>query len=153
MIEVALQHIDLLDSADAAGQVVAVDTRLEGLNLFVGQGVAGDDDLEAVVIRRVVAAGEHHRGFAREDMAGVVDHRGRHHADIADVAAAVEQALNQLLHQFRTGQAAIAAHRDVRLALRQALRADRAADPVGGFCGQAAADHAANVVGAEDVGG
>ncbi|MCY1543856.1 hypothetical protein D9M68_796910 [compost metagenome] len=99
-----------------------------------------------------MAAGEHHRGFAGEDVPGVIDHRGRHHADVADVAATVEQALDQLLHQFRAGQAAIAAHGNVRLALRQALRANRATDPVSGFRGQAAADHAANVIGAEDIG-
>ncbi|MCY1410408.1 hypothetical protein D9M71_257770 [compost metagenome] len=100
-----------------------------------------------------MAAGEHHAGFALEDVGRVVKHRGRHHADVGDLAAAIQQALDQLLHQFRTGQAAVAAHGYVGLAPGQAFRADGAADPVGGLGGQGIANHAADVVGAEDAGG
>ena len=57
------------------------------------------------------------------------------------------------MHQLRAGQAAVAADGDVRLALCQALRADGATDPVGRLRGQGIADHAADVVGAEDAGG
>src|SRR5690606_7117743 len=129
--EVAVEDVDLLDAADTAGQDVVVNARLEGLDLLVGLGVAGDDELEAVVVRRVVAAGQHHAGFALQHVGGEIQHRGRHHADVGDVAAAVQQALDQLLYQLRAGQAAVAADRDIGLALGQALRADGAADPVG----------------------
>jgi hypothetical protein len=56
-----------------------------------------------------------------------------------------------LFHQLRAGQAAIAAYRDIRLALGQALGTDGAADPVGGFGGQGLGHDATNVVGAEDA--
>src|SRR5690606_39815162 len=64
-LEVALQHLDLLGLADAFGQVVVLDAQAQGLNLFVGQSVAGDNDLEAVVVGRVVAAGEQDRKSTR----------------------------------------------------------------------------------------
>ncbi|MCX4198674.1 hypothetical protein OMR07_26975, partial [Methylobacterium organophilum] len=43
LLEIALQHIDLFDLADTAGQVVALDPFAQYLNLLVGQGVADDD--------------------------------------------------------------------------------------------------------------
>src|SRR5690606_36386038 len=119
--EIALQYVDLLHAADAAGQVVVVQTSLERLDLFVGQGVTGDDDLETVVVRRVVTAGEHHRRAPFEDVGGEVHHRGRHHADVGDLAAAVQQTLYQLLHQLGAGEAAVSADNDVGLALGEAL--------------------------------
>ncbi|MNZ39485.1 hypothetical protein D3C78_569800 [compost metagenome] len=100
-----------------------------------------------------MAAGEHHAGFAGQHVGRVVERRGRHHADVGDLAAAVQQALDQCLDQFGTGEAAIAADRDIGLAAGQAFRADGAAYPVGGFGGEGIADHAANVVRAENAGG
>src|SRR5690606_23551182 len=152
VLEVALQHVDLLDAADAAGQVVVLDALAQGLDLLIGQGVAGDDDLEAVVVRRVVAAGEHYPGGAFQHVGGEVEYRGRHHADVADLAAAIEDALDQLFGEFRAGQATVAADGHARLALGEAFRTDGAADPVGGLRRQAVADHAADVIGTEDVG-
>ncbi|MCY1210231.1 hypothetical protein D9M69_290400 [compost metagenome] len=151
--EVAIQHVHRFEAADAAGQVVALDAGVQGSDLFVGQGFAGDHDLEAVVVRRVVAAGEHHAGFAGQHVGCVVERRGRHHADVADLATAVQQALDQRLDQLRAGQAAIAADRDVGLAAGQALGADGATDPVGGLGGEGIADHAADVIRAENAGG
>ncbi|MNN42659.1 hypothetical protein D3C81_1568550 [compost metagenome] len=124
---------------------------MQGLDLFVGQGVAGNDDLETVVVRRVVAAGEHHAGFAGQYVGGVVERRSRDQADITDVAAAVGDAFDQLRDQLRAGQTAIAADGHVWLALGQALGADGAADPVSGFGVQEFRDGAADVVGAEDA--
>lgn len=115
--------------------------------------VSGDHDLEAVVVRRVVAAGQHHPGLALEHVGRVVQHRGRHHAHVADLATAVHQALDQLLDQLGTGQAAIAADSDARFAAGEAFRADGATDPVGGLGGEGIAYHATDVVGAEDAGG
>ncbi|MNF64206.1 hypothetical protein D3C84_459300 [compost metagenome] len=100
-----------------------------------------------------MAAGEHHAGLAGQHVGRVVERRGRHHADVGDLAAAVQQTLDQRLDQLRAGQAAIAADRDVGLAAGQALGADGAAYPVGGFGGEGIADHAADVVRAENAGG
>src|SRR5690606_28115828 len=134
-------------------EVAGFDAPAQCLDLFVGQGVAGNDDLETVVVGRIVAAGEHHPGFAGENIGRVVEHRSRHHADVADGAAAVYQALDQVLNQLRTGQATVTTDRDIGFALGKAFRADRTTDPVGGLVGQAVADHATDVVGAEDAGG
>ena len=153
MGEVAVQDLDLLDAAFAAGEVVGLQANQEGLDLLIGQGVASDDDLEAVVVRRVVAAGEHHPGLAGQHVGGVVQGWRGHQADVADLAPGLDQALDQLLDQHRAGQATVAANRYMRLALGQALCTDGAADPVGGFGGEAFADHTSDIVGAEDAGG
>ncbi|MOA46631.1 hypothetical protein D3C78_1691700 [compost metagenome] len=98
-----------------------------------------------------MAAGQHHTGLAGQHVGCVVQRRGGHQADVADLAAGIDQALDQLFDQHRAGQAAIAADRNLRFALGQALRADGAADPVGGFGVKGLADHAANVVRAENA--
>jgi len=67
------------------------------------------------------------------------------------MATGVNQALDQLLDQHRARQAAIAAYRNLRFTLGQALRADGAADPVGGFGVEGFADHAADVIRAENA--
>ncbi|MNN25510.1 hypothetical protein D3C81_1389860 [compost metagenome] len=153
LLEVAIEDFDFLDAAFATAQVVALQAGQQRLDLFVGQGVAGDDDLEAVVVRRVVAAGEHHPGLAGQHVGGVVQGRGRYQADIADLAAGFDQALDQLLDQHRPGQAAVTADRDVRFTLGEGLCADGATDPVGGFGGEGVTDHATDVISAEDAGG
>ncbi|MCY1420029.1 hypothetical protein D9M71_356360 [compost metagenome] len=98
-----------------------------------------------------MAAGQHHTGFAGQHVGCVVQRRGRHQADVADVAARIDQAFDQLFHQHRARQAAIAPYRNLRFALGQALRADGAADPVGGFGVKGLADHAADVIRAENA--
>eukprot|EP01132_Coremiostelium_polycephalum_P021143 gene21144-biopygen11843 len=151
LVRVALQDVDFGDAAFAAGQVVGLQAGVQGLNLFVGEGIASDDDLEAVVVRRVMAAGEHHARLAGQYVGCVVQRRRRHQAHVADVATAVGQALDQLLDQLGAGQAAITAYGNVGLALCQALGANGAADPVGGLGGQGLGDHATNVIGAENA--
>jgi hypothetical protein len=56
-----------------------------------------------------------------------------------------------LLHQFRAGEAAVAANGYVRFVLGQALGADGATEPISGFSVQKFRDSAANVIGAEDA--
>ncbi|MNN46999.1 hypothetical protein D3C81_1614030 [compost metagenome] len=148
---VAVENLDLGDAALAAAQVVGLEAVVQGLDLFVGQGVAGNDDLETVVVRRVVAASEHYPRLARQHVGRVIQRGCRHQADIADLAAGLDQSLDQLLDQHGAGQTAIAANRNLRFALRQALGANGAADPVGGLGMQGLADHAADVIGAEDA--
>ncbi|MOA04056.1 hypothetical protein D3C78_1235890 [compost metagenome] len=151
LLEVALEDLDLFHTAFATGQVVGFQASQQGLDLFVGQGIASDHDLETVVIRRVVATGEHHAGLAGQDIGSEIQRRGRHQTDVADLATGIGQAFDQLLDQHRAGQAAVAADGNLRLALGERLRANGAADPVGGFGVQGLADHAADVIGAEDA--
>ncbi|MNI78989.1 hypothetical protein D3C73_1354150 [compost metagenome] len=67
------------------------------------------------------------------------------------MAAGFGQALDQLRHQFRTRQAAITAYGNVRFALGQALRANGAAQPVGGLGIEELRNGATNVIGAENA--
>jgi hypothetical protein len=45
-------------------------------------------ELEAVVLGRVVAAGDHHRAVDRQRVRGEVQDRRRHHADVDHVGGA-----------------------------------------------------------------
>lgn len=98
-----------------------------------------------------MAAGKHHTGLAGQHIGGVVQRWSRDQADVADLATGVDQALDQLLDQHRSGQAAIATNRDLRLALGEGLGADGTADPIGSLAGQCFADNATDVVGTEDA--
>src|SRR5690606_11393302 len=149
--EIARQDIDLLDTAQTLSQVLGIDAGFQRQDLFIGQGVAGNDDLEAVVIRRVVATGEHDSGGGRQYMGGEVKHRCGHHAQVRDLTAAIDQALDQRLRQQRAGQAPVAADGYARLPLGQAGPADGATDPVVAVGGQAVANHAADVISAKNA--
>ncbi len=150
LLEVALKDVDLGDAAFLRRQVVGLDALVQRLDLLVGEGVAGDDDLEAVVVLRVMAAGQHDAGLAGQHVGCVIQRRRWHQAYIADVTAAVVQTLNQLLYQFRTGKPTVAANADVGFVLRQAFGADGAADPVSRFSVEGVPDHATDVVGTEN---
>ena len=60
LLEVAVQNLDLFHTALGARHVVGLQAGQQGLDLLVGQGVAGDDDLETVVVRWVMATRQHH---------------------------------------------------------------------------------------------
>ena len=151
LLEVAVKDLDLFHAALGQGQVVGFQAGQQGLDLLVGQGVAGNDDLETVVVRRVVAAGQHHAGLAGQHIGRVVQRRGGYQANVADLATGIDQAFDQLFDQHRARQAAIAPYRNLRFALGQALCTDGAADPVGGIGMKGFADHAANVIRAENA--
>ena len=67
------------------------------------------------------------------------------------MATSIGQPLDQLFDQHRAGQTAVAADRNLWLALGNALGTDGAANPISRFSMQGFADHAANVIGAEDA--
>jgi len=50
LLEITLQDFDFFHAAFGQGQVVGFQAGQQGLDLFIGQGVAGDDDLETVVV-------------------------------------------------------------------------------------------------------
>ena len=116
LLQVAVQHVQLVAAAVADAQVVLLQALVQGRDLVAREGLASDHDLQAVVGRRVVAAGDHHAGGGAAGVGGKVQHGGGHHADVADLAAAVHQPLNQLFAQCRAGQAAITGDQHTRLA-------------------------------------
>ncbi|MNU96668.1 hypothetical protein D3C71_867130 [compost metagenome] len=144
----------LLQAARFGGHVqLAVADALEQF----GDGIARErfaahHDLEAVVVRRVVAAGNGHAAARAQVVAGEVHHRGRRQADVDDIAAGAAQAFDQPGAEFRAGQTTIAAHHDLAQPLHLQHRADGLADQRSHLRGELAADHAADIVGAENIG-
>jgi len=65
----------------------SLDDPADLLDLLAVDGAGAADHLEAVVLRGVVASGDHDRavGLGADDR--VVEHRGGNHADVGDRAA------------------------------------------------------------------
>ena len=135
------------------GEAVGFDGGQEFLNDRTGQRVAAEHHFEAVVIGRVVAAGNHYAAAAAFVDGGIVEHRGGNHADVEHVDTAVGKAALDVLHQLGAADATVAAEGDFADVLRGGFGSDGFADKVGSFVGQGFADYAADVVGFEDFTG
>jgi hypothetical protein len=118
---------------------------------LAAQRLPGEHDLESVVLRGVVAAGDHDTALGAEVITGVVQHRGRHSADIDHVETCREQAANQVFAQHRAAGAAIGADHDGIAAALVRLAPDRPPDRAGEI-GIEQLVEAADVVIAEDLG-
>ncbi len=68
--------------------------------------------LEAVELARIVAARDHHGAIGLQVEDRIVEHRGGHHAQIDDIAAARLQPAHQRVAQARRAQAGIATQAD-----------------------------------------
>ena len=134
-------------------QVAGLDALLEVLDRVERQRRAADDHLQAVVVGRVVAAGDRDAAIAAEFVGGEVGHRGRHAADVDGVHAGGTDAVHQRAGQFGAGQAAVAADGDGVLALFDGQRAEGVADLAHDIGGQGFIDDATNIVGLENFGG
>ena len=84
------------------------------LNLQTEKRFAAEHHLETVIVRRVVAAGDHDGAVGRQRGRGEIQHRRRTTADAQNLHAARHQARHELRLEFRRRQAAIVAHRDAR---------------------------------------
>ena len=152
-LHVVLADVALRHGARHLGlhQPVLGDARVQVQDGVARQGLATDHDLEAVVVGRVVAAGDGHAAAGAQVEAAEVHHRRGHQADVDDVAACLAQAGDQALGQFRARQAAVAADHDFVQALVEHQRTDRLADEFRHAGVQALPHHATDVVGAEDA--
>ncbi len=151
-VQVGGQHVARLTAGGAVrlAEILVVDAQLERLDGVAGQGGAVDHDLEAVVVRRVVAAGDHHPGIdPRVVPGGEIQHRRGHHAQVHHRAAAGLHAFRQGVQQGRAGQAAVTGQRQGVAALAAHFRTDGAADQARRLQGQGVIKDAADVVGAE----
>ncbi len=117
---------------------------------LAGQCLAREHHLQAVVIRRIVAAGDHHRAIGLELEGGEIGHRCGDHADIDDVDAALLYAACQGLCELGAGQAAITSDGDAVLFACGRFRADGMSDGFHDLGSQCLADDAAYVIGLED---
>ena len=104
--------------------------------------VARQHDLQAVVVGRVVAAGDHDPAAGLQVLRREVEHGARYPPDVDDVPPALAQSFDQRRAQLRAGVPPVAAH-DQRLSAPVVrLGADRCADPPNDVRGQGIADDA-----------
>ena len=103
-------------------------------------------ELHAVVVRRVVAGGDHDAAVEASGEGGEVDAFGAAQADVVDVDAGVGQAADQRLAELLAGQADVAADADA-LGLEEG--GVGLADLVGQVFVQFGGDASADVVGFE----
>ena len=151
-IDVVLRHVAMLHVARRGRFVEAIlgDARVQVFDRLARQRLAADHDLEAVVVRRIVAARHRDAATRAQLVGGEVHHRRRRQADVDHVAAGLAQAADEAVDHVWAGKAAVAADDDVVQAAFGHQRTDRLADQ---FCDariERLPDDAADVVGAED---
>ena len=134
-------------------EVVLLDPAPQILDGVTVQRVARQHDLQAVVVGRVVAAGDHDAAAGLQVLRREIEDGARYPSDVDDVAAALAQPLDERRAQLRTGVPPVAAHDKRPRAPAVCLGADRAADPPDDVRGQGIADDAPDVVGAKDMRG
>ena len=100
----------------AALETVARDALVKVLDGAFGQGLPAHHDLEAVVVRRIVAAGHRHAATGIESVRRVIDDRRGHGAKIDHVDAGFAQSIGQRPRQLRAGKPAVTPHHDFRQA-------------------------------------
>ena len=76
----------------ACKQFAFFDAQAQALDGFIRQGLVGDDHLEAVVVGRIVAAGNHDAGMRAQMLRGEINDRRRDQAQVDDMQAAVADA-------------------------------------------------------------
>lgn len=152
-VDVGLTDIECLEITAPLGHRHAA---LDDACVELGDGAAGerfaiDHDLEAVVIGRVVAAGDGNGTAQAQFVGGEVGHRRGHHADVGDVDARHPEAIDQCAGHFRRGEPAVAPHGDAAQAFLAHPGPHRPADQAGDVGIERLADHATDVVGPEDA--
>ena len=152
-IEVRRRDVGGAIGSRAATQVAALDARLQGGNRIARQRLAGDHHLEAVIVGRIMAAGDGDAALRGELVRGEIAHRRGDHADVDDMGTARPDSVAQRASELGARIPPIARDDD-RVApalLRQ--RSERLPDSMDDRRRQRLADNPANVVSLEDVGG
>ena len=133
--------------------ILGFDAAAQALDLLAVDGGTRQHHLEAVVVLRVMAAGDHDAAAAAVLAArggDVIKHRRGDRTDVHDVEAGGLQAADQRRHQLGAGQAAIAADSHGFFAGIDSLAAECPAEVFGEFFVQGRADDATHVIGLED---
>ena len=101
-------------AAVTVAQIAGFDPAAQIVNDFTVQGDFINDDFQAIVLRRIVAAGDHHPGMAgTEGMSRVIQQRGGNRAQIQRFQPGGANPGFHRLRQQRAGQPPIAAHDDL----------------------------------------
>src|SRR6266478_8715006 len=93
--------------------VLPLDDPSNVLNGLAVQRSRSTNGFESVVLRRIVAAGNHDCAIGSQVLCGVIENWCRHHADVRDIASTGKQTLHQCIAQTRGAEAAIAAYVNV----------------------------------------
>ena len=91
VVHVSRQRIGAGKLALTGGEVARLDDRPQLLDLLAVDGAVAAAELEAVVLRRVVAAGDHGAGLLAVFLQGEIEGRRRHLADVDHVHAGGER--------------------------------------------------------------
>ena len=139
-------------AAGAGFERTGLDARLERLDVAARERVARDDHLEPVVVRRVVAAGDHDAALRLELVCCEIAHRRRDRTDIDHVRPTRLNPIGNGATKLRPGDSAVAGgnHRVAAALLREGTQC--LTDAAHDRRRQALADDAADVVGLEDLG-
>ena len=148
-LQVGVRDLTVFDAPGALRHAPGFNAPPEFLDRLAGERAAGDHHLDAVVIRRIVAAGEHDRAAAPEVVGREVSDRRGHHADIDNVRAACRDAFGERRRQFRSGQATVAADGNRRASGFERERTQCLAYRTHHLRSERGADDAANVIGAK----
>src|SRR3972149_10496182 len=153
-IEIGAAHVRVADfSGDCRlRQIVLDQAPAQILDRIAGQGFPGDHDFQAVVVRRIVAAGDAHTGTGRQMMRRKIKYRRRRLADVEDVAAGARQSARQRLYQLGSGKTTVAPDGEAITVARSRLPANRVTDTLDKSGGKTFSDDAADVVSLEDFG-
>ena len=122
--------------------------RLDGVAV---DRLSGQHHLEAIVVGRIVAAGDHDAGLGVQHVGAEIHHGRGDDAEVDHVDAGVLQTLRQGAGQFGAGEPAILADDDSAFALPDDGAAESVADLARDRCVERLADDAADVVGLEDT--
>ena len=150
-VDVGLRDVCIRRFAAVSGGRILQHALAQGLDRFAGEGASVQHQFEAVVLGRVVAAGDHDSGAGAQFASRVIQYGRGHLADAAHGHAAFGQSVGQSVGESGAGMAAVEADRqftDVRIGGR-----DGAAQMAGEFGREFAPGDAAYVVGPEDVRG
>ena len=115
-------------------------------DLLAVERLAAEDDLEAVVVGRIVAAGDHHGTVSRQPGVGVIQHRRRAAADAQRLDPGGTQAVRQGRLERGARQPAVIADGDRAAAGARHQRAETASDGECVGVRQRAAHRAADVI-------
>ena len=91
-VDVGIDDVVGAVAAFALGQIAVDQPVTQSLDGFASESVSCQHHLEAVVIRRVVAAGYHDPGQGAEFVGSKIQHRSSNAADVDDVGACTENA-------------------------------------------------------------
>src|SRR5436190_10240732 len=152
-LDVRIEHVALALLAGPRLEIACLDTRAKPLYFIAVERGAGDHHLQAVVVRRVVAAADRDAAVAFQLVRREISDRRRRHADIDDAAPGRDDALGERGLQLGAGEAAVAADGESGCVPFAPERAEGAAALAHDRCGEAFADDAADVVGTKNFGG